>query len=134
MVDEVLDHVERAVLPWRAPDGRTECGRLPAEVKGSILTIEELVARYKNHGQQRTALTTCMICFDRARYNARWDQNPVGVLQRECQRSRDSDLFLRELRALAALVAEHRDEFDGYVAGLAETTSLAAARAKRRTR
>lgn len=34
-----------------------------------------------------------------------------------------------ELEAIAVLVAEHRDEFDGYLAGRDQTVSLAARRA-----
>lgn len=39
-----------------------------------------------------------------------------------------------ELRAIAALVAAHRDEFDEFIAGLANTTSLDAVRRDRRRR
>jgi hypothetical protein len=40
--------------------------------------------------------------------------------------------FAAELDAIAALVAAHRDEFDGYLADRAETASLDEARAARR--
>lgn len=128
-----LDHVVRAVPPWRT-ETLTECGRLIADVAGQVLTRDELVARFKQFGQHRTALTMCMVCFDRARYVPVWAQSPRAVMHRETERPNRnvSDLIERELRAIAALIAAHREEFDGYVSGLEHTASLAAARAKKR--
>jgi hypothetical protein len=46
----------------------------------------------------------------------------------------ERERLTNELHAIAALVAAHRDEFDDFIAGLANTTSLDAARRDRRRR
>lgn len=107
-LDGPLDHLQRVCPPWRTQEFLTECGRPAAE------------------------------------HNPGWDRNPVAVIARDCDRSRWSRHddtpppkaanLHRELLALAELVAAHRDEFDALIAGLADTTSLADARARRRRR
>ena len=113
---EPVDHILRPTLPWRAPAGITECGINAASVK--TLTRDAYVARFKEMGQQRTALLTCMTCSDTARRWGTWDDDPRKAVEREIQwevawRHRDhGDTIRDELLALAALVEAHREEFD----------------------
>ncbi len=52
---EPVDHILRPKLPWRLDDcALTECGYEASEVK--TITREELQARWKDYGEQRTAL------------------------------------------------------------------------------
>lgn len=127
-----LDHVRRADLPWRVAD-LTECGRRVTDV-AQLITRDELAARLARHGRKRSAMLTCMTCFETAgRYRA-FAVDPVDALRREVNDYRQDERLTAELRALAALVQAHREEFDGFVTGLGETVSLAAARAGRRGR
>lgn len=127
---EALDHVVRVMLPWRT-DSLTECGKQASTVKN--ISRDELAARIKKHGQQRTAFTVCMTCCDRTRYAQPWAEEPEAVLEREIRRvqGKPGDLR-RELLAVAALIDAHRDEFDAYVTGLAGAPSLAEHRRNRR--
>lgn len=140
-MSEQRDHVVRAQLPWRT-DQLTECGRELNDV-ASFITRDQLIGRVKEHGQQRTAFTVCMTCWTTAsshRYN--WNSDPIATIAREASRcggsyghaspSPERSQLVAELRAIAALIDAHRDEFDGYITGLAETTSLTAARKARR--
>jgi hypothetical protein len=135
MAAEPLDHVLRDPLPWR-DDHLTECGRATSDVAGNIITVAELVARFKKYGQQRTAFTVCMTCWERARYAREWTQNPEDVLLRELQRVRDRDgsreKMRAELQAIAALIAAHREEFDMFLIDLDQTTNLAERRKRGR--
>ena len=141
---QTVDHILRPRLPWREDD-LTECGRPAHDVKSTI-TVEELQERIKRLGQQRTAFTICMTCNGRASsFSETWENHPIGVLVRELQRvgvyaptpgypvKPATARMVRELRAIAALIAEHREEFDGYVQGVGETVDLATARRRRRT-
>ncbi|MDO3312384.1 Uncharacterised protein [Mycobacteroides abscessus subsp. abscessus] len=134
---EQRDHVTRAQLPWRA-DELTECGRQLNDV-ATYITRDQLIARVKEHGQQRTAFTVCMTCWNTAsshRYN--WNSDPIATIAREAGRcggsyghaspSPERSQLVAELRAIAALIEAHRDEFDGYINDLAETANLAARR------
>lgn len=128
-----LDHVRRPDLPWRVATS-TECGRDADTVP--CISRDELLARLADFGQARTSLTTCMTCWQTS---ARWktfDQDPVDALRREVYAGRmgEEERFGAELRALAALHAAHREEFDEFLAGLAETVSMAELRARRRRR
>jgi hypothetical protein len=154
-----LDHIVRGALPWRDV-ALTECGRTVDDVgPDRLITRAQLKTRIDQIGQQRAAFTTCMTCIETAR---RWSDDPIHNLHREIaevyrlhqwmpdprfgvRRSekdyeryqRDKarhDLFVRELAAITALIAEHRDEFDGYLAGIGETASLDQARAAKRRR
>lgn len=128
----VLDHVRRPDLPWR-PATLTECGKPAADVK-QVISRDELIARLRSFGKARTSLTTCMTCWQTA---ARWKsfaEDPVDAMRREVYGSRGDALLAADLRALAALAQAHRDEFEAYVNGLAETASLAARRQARRRR
>lgn len=125
-----LDHILRPDLPWRVAD-TTECGRSIQDVKSTI-NRDQFFARLKKHGQARTAFTVCMTC---AQTSNRWRtfiQDPVDAMRREVYGGRTEPQLHAELRAMAALVAEHRDEFDGFIRGLQATTSLADHRAQQR--
>lgn len=126
---EPVDHVLRPKLPWRDEGAITECGLDASKVKA--LSREELFARLKDMGQQRTALLTCMTCVDTARRWHDWDADPRAAIQREIEWehrgrwSRDDgrERLAFELRAIASLIDAHRDEFMQEVArlrGLAE--------------
>lgn len=123
------DHVHRPDLPWR-DGGLTECGK-PANDVGSVITREELRQRIQRDGIQRAAYSTCMTCLDASRRWKDWAGDPVDVMAREFYGGRRFDRLGDELRAIAALVAEHREEFDGYLAGLAATVDLDAVRQAR---
>lgn len=127
---ERRDHVLRPPLPWR-PSATTECGRAAADV-AAVITRDQLSARIKTLGKQRTAFTVCMTCATTAGRWSTFEENPVDCLRREVYGGRTEDGFADELRALAALVQAHRDEFDGFLSDLGKTTSLADARRKAR--
>lgn len=128
---EVLDHITRPGLPWRA-ERLTECGR-PADGVQTI-TADELRARVARLGKQRTAFTVCMTCAGRVGYSKPWAVAPELVLEREIQRRKPEEVLRlrRELAAVTALVEAHREEFDAMVDGLADTPSLTAYRRTKR--
>lgn len=117
---EPVDHVLRPKLPWRDESALTECGYDASKV--SALTREDYFARFKEMGQQRCALLTCMTCGDTARRWVTWEDDPRKALEREIQWetawSRDKrGVRLRdELQVIAALIQEHREEFEERVA------------------
>lgn len=153
-----IDHIARAHPPWRDPSlGLSECG-LPV-ANHPVVSLDEAVRRFRTLGRQRAAFTLCMTCVETAqrrswvgrggeRHEAlTWDSDPAAVIEREAQNAtgyrwgsgdrpldRLGALFRRELRAMAALVAAHPEEFEGYVAGLDETVDLASARDERAKR
>lgn len=129
-----IDHVRRPDLPWRVAT-LTECGR-PIDGLPTI-SRDEFVARVRAQGQQRSAMTTCMTCWSTANRWPAWTTDPVGAIGRECAgagyvKPERLEQFRRELQAIAALVAAHRDEFDEYLTGLGATVDLAQARARSR--
>ncbi|MBF6302284.1 hypothetical protein IU459_32795 [Nocardia amamiensis] len=138
---EPLDHVLRPSLPWRDEE-LTECGR-PAVDVASAITADDLTARVKRIGQQRTAFTVCMTCAGRVEYSSTWERYPIAVLERELQRAGihppglsrstkpEAARMTAELRAIAALIEAHREEFDGYLSGLDKTVDLGARRRRR---
>lgn len=130
-----LDHVLRAPLPWRDTKA-AECGLAHPQ---RAITRDEFVARVRQQGQKRAALTTCMTCFETAQRWPAWEHDPVARLSREFKhdvrwrpRQTEETVLARELRALAALVEAHRDEFDAYLAGLAHTPRLDEHRSRRK--
>ena len=110
-----VDHILRPQLPWRDGPGITECGLDASKI--STLTREEYFQRYKDMGQQRCALLTCMTCGDTARKWGRWADDPRKALAREINwesgwhRGAHGQLLRDELTAIADLIAAHRDEF-----------------------
>jgi hypothetical protein len=130
-----LDHVARPVLPWR-DEVLTECG-LPEEPDRRIITRDAFRAKVSREGQQRSAMTTCMTCWHTAQRWEDWTMCPADAMRRELMNFKGrtkNDRLNAELRAIAALIAAHRDEFDAYLAGLADTTDLSVIRQARRMR
>jgi len=134
--DLPLDHVLRAALPWRDGPVLTECGKLPAGGM-PVITVTAFIAKVKREGKQRSSMTTCMTCWSTAarHHVISWDTDPVGVMMREVGWARTftpgvvrddptARLFLAELRAIADLIARHREEFDGLVDGITSAPSL----------
>lgn len=138
--DGPLDHVPREKLPWRE-DRLTECGRPESDVKGDLVTVTEVKRRIDKMGKKRASFTVCMTCVERVRYRTEtWEEDPAGVLHRYLERTGgrfaghgdvQRERMNRELHAIAALIAEHREEFDGYLSGVQETVSLDEVRARR---
>jgi hypothetical protein len=146
-----VDHITRAVLPWRTSADLTECGKPVAELAGRLVTRDEAAARIKRIGQQRAAFSLCMTCAstsDRHRNRhghtedavaavARatgsvWAAYPPPLDREETPQWRERNRLSAEFEALAALVAAHREEFDGYLSGREQTVSLADRRRQRR--
>jgi hypothetical protein len=125
-----MEHVERAPLPWR-DETLTECG-LPT-AGHPVLTRDAWTDKVRTLGQQRAAFTTCMTCWEAARRNASWAEDPVRALNRATSDWRRQDILADELRAIALLVDAHRDEFRETLAGLADVGDLAARRRARRS-
>jgi hypothetical protein len=111
MTDEVLSHIARRNPPWRVAGPSTQCGRASNDV-ASVIPFEEAQARAKKLGQQRFAMTHCMTCVSRVQFGrgTSWEANPLGFLIREVANV-DTDRTNRELHALAALAANHPEEF-----------------------
>ena len=135
---EPLEHVYRSLPPWRVEsEAKTECGKRALDVAKTI-TFDQLVSKVKAQGQQRASMSTCMTCWGRCdtRQPHSWDVCPSEILRRDADNyhgwgdHRDT-LLDKELRAVWATVAAHKDEFDGYLAGLDQTVSLADRRAKK---
>lgn len=143
---EPVDHIVRAILPWReAEKGLTECGLAAASFP--TIARETYFARRREMGAQRAALFTCMTCAGVVCHYAPWDDDPVSAISREApnywsgydhdgytRRSPDPkhEGFRRELRAIAALIESHRQEFDAHVAGLGAVSELDEARRKKK--
>lgn len=121
---EPVDHIERPRLPWRhsAEGAVTECGLNAAKVP--TITRQAFLQRYKDLGQQRTAILTCMTCSTTAQRWGSWADDPRAAMQREIewegtgrwsyQKGR-GDRLKDELLAIAALIDAHRDEFDAHL-------------------
>jgi hypothetical protein len=144
---ETLSHVERPNLPWRKPElALTECGKA---AQGHItIPRDEFIRRWKEWGQQRVAMTTCMTCLHTAERWAEWEEDPLHAMQRAIAHEpygghwspkygrtlaeADGKSPLRiELRAIAILVERHREEFDGLVDALKRVVRLDVEKAKR---
>ena len=133
MADEI-EHVARPALPWR-DDSLTECGKTTSG--RPIISRGALVEKVKQQGQARAAMTTCMTCWQTASRWRNWAEAPSEVMKREVPQwyqGPKAERLDAELRAIAALIEAHRDEFDGYLAGLGEATDLTARRAERAQR
>lgn len=135
-----VHHIRRARLPWR-PLGadRTECG-LQSEGR-DVVDLTEAAKLVQTVGKTRARDQLCITCFETAANHEDWQDNPAAVVARECgayggRFGRGEDRPINdELRAIAALIAAHREEFDALVADHRATVSLDGARlAKRRRR
>jgi hypothetical protein len=100
-----------------------------------VVSRETIQKRIRDIGKQRAAFTTCMTC---ATTSDRYQGLPLSSLARETSAIQYVEPYhapdpqwdrkkrlLGELEAIKALVSAHRDEFDGYLAGLADTVNLA---------
>lgn len=134
MTKLAVEHVYRPNLPWR-PEEVTECG-LPAVDVAAVITRDAYVAKVRDLGKQRAAMSTCMTCMQTAERWADWALSPSNVIHRHTEsywRSGKTERIDNELRAIAALIEEHRAEFDNYLNGVAEIPSLSDKRAAKRT-
>jgi hypothetical protein len=135
VVDEEFDpfggplrHLQRMAPPWSS-QRRTVCGRALDDV-GLWVTWDEAAALARKHGRARFAFLMCEVCVSMSTYRAEraslWEEEPAQVVadwaaragSRGSVRSRrtaDADRIRDELRALALLVAAHREEFDALV-------------------
>lgn len=119
-MSEPLSHIQRTPLPWRE-SALTECGRPIAEM-ALVITVDEARRRAAEMGKQRFSLFHCMTCTHTVGSWPSWESDPLGRLSRESRG--DLDLVTKELRAIAALIEAHRDEFDAFVEGLDQTVNL----------
>lgn len=127
---EPVDHIIRPRLPWRSADEPqlTECGYDSTKVKS--LTRAEYLKRFKEYGEQRTGLVTCMTCMHTARRWPGWVDDPRLALEREIEWEAphwglDRKIYDRrgsrlrdELLAIESLIAAHPEEFRDLVAGI----------------
>lgn len=127
MTEEPLAHIARPVPPWSSLE-LTECGRARSEM-AKVIPIDEARSLIAKHGKQRAAFLLCMTCTQRL--TPAWDVDPISTLQKHLTRvswtrnAEDREALVVELRAIAAFIEAHREEFDGFVAGMADTASLA---------
>jgi hypothetical protein len=124
-VDGPLEHVARAMLPWSTRTGLTECGRVVTDV-AAVIDNQAFMAKFRKQGKTRAAMTTCMNCWSRLEYRAgSWEKAPLEIARRDLDRYNEKERIVLELRALAALVDAHRQEYLDLVDGLGDTTNLA---------
>lgn len=125
------EHIERLRPPWRTAR-LTECGRDIKEF-AVVLSRDEAIAKLKKEGVQRAAYSLCMTClsaFER-NYQMNWEDDPSAVVFRDANYTRQN-LLTEELRALAILWSNHKDEYTSIVEGLAQTIDLSKKRMGRR--
>lgn len=141
-----VDHITRAVLPWRTAADMTECGKDAAKFLNRLVTREEASARIRRVGQKRAAFSLCMTCVSTSdRYRSRYAPVVVEDVVMAVARAagsvqhahppfpgedpspswRERQRLLAEFEAMTALIAAHREEFDGYLSGREQTVSLA---------
>lgn len=123
---EALTHITRTGLPWRDAD-KTVCGKPISQYRPElVVNLADALAMQRRLGKQRFALAICMTCAHHVDRWVEWDANPVRRFERELSgngfngRGSDGELVERELRAIAALIAAHRAEFDDMVAALSD--------------
>lgn len=136
-----LTHIERPSLPWR-PERKTECG-LDAE-RHPTWTREQARRIAKELGKKRFSMHVCMTCQGTAERHATWEEDPASCMVRHAQgmtltrwgqrreASEEKRRFNDELRAIAALIAAHREEFDALVEDLGDVVDLSDRRRKSR--
>lgn len=136
-----ITHIERSPLPWR-PERATECG-LDAS-RHPTWTREEAAEKQRALGTQRFSMFACMTCLNTAGRHAMWETDPASCMVRHAapmavgmwgfpqEADHEKRRFADELRAIAALIANHREEFDALVSGLGEVVDIDSARKARR--
>lgn len=129
-----LTHIERPSLPWR-PERSTECG-LDA-TRHPTWTREEAQAIAKKLGRKRFSMFACMTCSATAERHSTWEDDPASCMVRHAekmtmrwsrQHPEERRRFADELRAIAALIEAHREEFDALVESYGEVVDLRAHR------
>jgi hypothetical protein len=135
-VVRVKPHIERPALPWREPK-RTLCGLDMASTP--VITVTEAASRIEaalagkdflllpvkqrqEAWEAAVGSVICRVCWSK-RGAFDWARSPVSVVDWECsipnwlvQDGHDPHArFTAELRAVADLIAAHREEFDGLV-------------------
>lgn len=127
-----VTHIARTALPWRDDAlGRTICGHPVSQfADGRVINLRDAHAAVRRLGQQRFALLHCMTCASNAFRWAEWDDDPVARMERELSGGafgKREPIVVHELRAIAALIAAHEDEFRSIVGSLAagDVVSLA---------
>ena len=138
-----LTHIERSPLPWR-PERATECGLDATE--HPTWTREEAVAKRADLGAQRFSLFACMTCTSTFDRHSTWEIDPASCLVRHAapmalsrwgrhlEGDEEKRRFADELRAIAALIDAHREEFDALVESLGDVVDLGSRRRKRGAR
>lgn len=132
-----ITHIERPPLPWR-PERATECGLDVS--RHATWSRQEAIAKMKELGRQRFSMFVCMTCQHTMENHATWDDDPASCMVRHAapmalrwsaDRDGEKRRFADELRAIAALIAAHREEFDGLVQSYGEVVNLRTARKQR---
>jgi hypothetical protein len=80
------------------------------------------------------SLITCVTCWETATRHHTWEDNPMALMQRETSayyNAASKEPITTELKAIAILVARHRDEFDELMADHRETVPLPLATRRR---
>lgn len=131
---EDLFHVKRgSTFPWRDPDDlETECGRLVIDVPS--VSRDEMRRKIAHLGIQRASLSSCMTCLHTAQRHRDWEKDPVDTMRREVTGRRHDQQLRTELLAIAALIDNHRDEFQAYLDGLSEAVDLTRRRQESKVR
>lgn len=118
-------HILRAVPPYRrygpSRAAYTECGR-QASARCETITRAEAAARIREHGRAAMVAQVCVTCARRsdAYSGIDWEDNPAALVARDADSSTElHELIVDELRAMAALVAAHPEEFTRELAHLA---------------
>ena len=117
---EPLDHIVRPSVPWRTSEEfLTECGKEVREVRS--ITRDNFAVRLIEYGKTRTAMITCVTCYETASRWKAWEEDPVSALNREINWERKKrEVRLRgELFAIAKLIEKHKEEFETLVMGYA---------------
>ena len=117
-VDGPLTHIARTPLPWRIAT-KTVCGKPIANYPTErVVGLADAVAMQRRMGTQRFVLAICMTCAHNVGKWAEWDADPMRRMEREVTGGgfrKIEPIVEHELRAIAALIAAHRDEFDATV-------------------
>ena len=132
-----ITHIERSPLPWR-PERATECG-LDA-TRHPTWTRDDAKSKRKEMGRQRFSLFCCMTCLSTMERHSTWEEDPASCLVRHAQpmalsrwgrrgeTKEEVRRFADELRAIAALIERHREEFDALVGDYGDVVNLMDAR------
>lgn len=125
-----LHHIVRPRAPWDRGEDRTECGLSTGR---PVWSREEAIAHGRALGRQRFAFVVCQTCWSTAERWPTFEEDPTKFLGRAVYGGRHRGGQLdRELRAIAALIEVHADEFDSLLGDLDSVTQLGGRRRVRR--